>query len=355
MSIKLMSQVWEVQSLSQPRKMLLLAVADFANDEGLSWPSVETLMRKCSFKSDSGVRRALSELCDDGWLTKTTRSNKASNGRRVQGSNYYQISLAKLLKESCEPSPRTPSKQNIEPAHSEGSCGDHSCGEGSCYEGSCGSKNGSYEPAPRTPDPSVNSKQDPSDKKPICQPAAQPDPEVILTESAKQVLTHLNKVTGSRYQVSKTSLENIRARLGEGFTVDELSLTVDYLTAKWGTDLDMAEYLRPTTLFQPSKFPGYLETAKKWDKAGKPHRENGQWVKQNGQPVAGADNTERDAAYRRFIGNALPTKNPSKIETQVRAAASKAGLKSARPEFAMSRWNAIWKEVASKNTGEGAA
>jgi hypothetical protein len=29
-----MSQVWEVQSLSQPRKMLLLAVADFANDEG---------------------------------------------------------------------------------------------------------------------------------------------------------------------------------------------------------------------------------------------------------------------------------------------------------------------------------
>lgn len=137
MSIKLMSQVWEVQSLTQPRKMLLLAVADFSNDEGLSWPSVETLMRKCSFKSDSGVRRALSELCDDGWLSKSSRSGKAPNGRRVQSSNYYQISLGRLLSASSEPAQRAASKGNPEPVHSEGSQHEPSHGKGSPYEGLC--------------------------------------------------------------------------------------------------------------------------------------------------------------------------------------------------------------------------
>ncbi|MDK1190306.1 conserved phage C-terminal domain-containing protein [Cronobacter sakazakii] len=53
---------------------------------------------------------------------------------------------------------------------------------------------------------------------------------------------------------------------------------VDYSTAKWGEDLKMAEYLRPSTLFQPSKFPAYLQSATKWESAGRPVRENGQWV-----------------------------------------------------------------------------
>ncbi|TKI02425.1 helix-turn-helix domain-containing protein, partial [Martelella alba] len=206
MSIKLMSQVWEVQSLTQPRKMLLLAVADFANDEGHSWPSVETLMKKCSFKSDSGVRRALAELSTDGWLSKSSRSVKGANGRRQQGSNAYQLNLSKLLAESlAEPIRRTGSQPAIEPVQDEGSQHEPSSYEGSQDEGSPDSKNPHYEPVPDTPDPLVNSKQDPSNKKHFCQPLAA-DPEIEITDQAKQVLTHLNQTTGSRYQVSKSSL-----------------------------------------------------------------------------------------------------------------------------------------------------
>lgn len=95
----------------------------------------------------------------------------------------------------------------------------------------------------------------------------------MITDQAKQVLSHLNQTTGSRYQVCKSSLENIRGRLAEGFTPDELTLVVDYSVEKWADDLKMAEYLRPTTLFLPSKFPGYLQSANKWDSAGRPARE----------------------------------------------------------------------------------
>lgn len=127
-----------------------------------------------------------------------------------------------------------------------------------------------------------NAELDKQTNKPSCPVASQPDPEVLITDQAKQVLTHLNQVTNSRYQVSTTSLQNIRARIGEGFTVAELVLVVDYCNAKWGDDLNMSDYLRPQTLFQPSKFPGYLKSANSWDKANRPVSVNGQWVRSEG-------------------------------------------------------------------------
>ena len=114
----------------------------------------------------------------------------------------------------------------------------------------------------------------------------EPDPEVVITDLAKQALSHLNLTTGSRFQVCKTSLEHIRGRLREGFTPDELALVVDYSAEKWGKDLKMAEYLRPTTLFLPSKFPGYLQSATKWAAAGRPKCVDGKWAKAGGEDQA---------------------------------------------------------------------
>jgi uncharacterized phage protein (TIGR02220 family) len=119
-------------------------------------------------------------------------------------------------------------------------------------------------------------------KTPSCPVASQPDRDVLITDQAKEVLVHLNQVTNSRYQVSTTSLQNIRARIGEGFTVEELSLVVDYCNAKWSDDLKMSDYLRPQTLFQPSKFPGYLKSANSWNNAGRPQRINGEWAREDG-------------------------------------------------------------------------
>lgn len=139
-------------------------------------------------------------------------------------------------------------------------------------------------------------------KNPICPVASQPDRDVLITDQAKQVLTHLNKVTNSKYQVSTTSLQNIRARIGEGFTVDELSLVVDYCNAKWSEDLTMATYLRPQTLFQPTKFPGYLKSANSWVKAGRPERVNGKWAREDGIFKSSFENTNYGSIPPGFRG-----------------------------------------------------
>lgn len=96
MSIKLMSEVFAL-SLRPAEKLVLLALADHANDQGDAWPSVETLAKKSSTSSRT-VLRILKELESSGWLTRQKRSRK--NGSRT--SSLYRLALGDKL------SPRAP-------------------------------------------------------------------------------------------------------------------------------------------------------------------------------------------------------------------------------------------------------
>jgi len=107
-----------------------------------------------------------------------------------------------------------------------------------------------------------------------CPVALQPDPEVLITDNAILVLTHLNQVSGSRYQKSKTSLENIRGRLREGFSVDDLKMVIDLKHEHWSGNDDQYQYMRPETLFGPKKFESYLQSASRWDSKGRPKRQD---------------------------------------------------------------------------------
>ncbi|HHZ1081043.1 TPA: conserved phage C-terminal domain-containing protein [Yersinia enterocolitica] len=338
MSVKLSSYVWDgcaAAGMKISKVAIMARLADFSNDEGVCWPSVTTIARQIG-AGESTVRTALAELETDGWLSK-----KARRAGNRNASNVYQLNVAKL-------------KAAAHASESDTSKSDGSKSDGSKFDGSESGNNGTFDPPESGGDPSVKSTPDPSSKKPTCQPPMATDPEVEITDQAKDVLKHLNLITGSRYQTSKSSLENIRARLKEQFTVAELKLTVDYLHAKWAADLDMAEYLRPTTLFQPTKFPGYLEGASRWHAHGRPVRKDGKWVKASGELLTG-DTTLRDKAYMRFIGSGLPVRNPTPLETMVSNEASKLGLRGMGNGFGVSKWNAIWKECSQRVSGEKAA
>lgn len=107
-----------------------------------------------------------------------------------------------------------------------------------------------------------------------CRVASQPDHEVLITDNAILVLTHLNQVSGSRYQKSKTSLENIRGRLRDGFSVDDLKMVIDLKHEHWSGNDEQYQYMRPETLFGPKKFESYLQSASRWDSKGRPKRQD---------------------------------------------------------------------------------
>lgn len=72
MSIKLMNAVWSEPTTSGSKRLILLALADNANDEGCCWPSLETIARKCNL-SRRYVIDVIGELERDGLLVKTIR------------------------------------------------------------------------------------------------------------------------------------------------------------------------------------------------------------------------------------------------------------------------------------------
>ncbi|PSU24709.1 hypothetical protein CTM97_18820 [Photobacterium phosphoreum] len=80
--------------------------------------------------------------------------------------------------------------------------------------------------------------------------------------SAKQVIQHLNAVTGSKFQCCKSNINHINGRLNDGHTVEDLCLVITQKQIEWGSDGKMAQYIRPSTLFKASKFSGYLQVAK---------------------------------------------------------------------------------------------
>ena len=68
MSIKLMSEVWEHADAKGCQLLLLLALADYADDRGRSYPAIRTLANKTRM-TRRGVQKALLELELRGLIT----------------------------------------------------------------------------------------------------------------------------------------------------------------------------------------------------------------------------------------------------------------------------------------------
>ena len=116
MSVKIMSQVWENGPMQQAERFVLLALADFANDAGECWPSIDGIAKKTCLK-ERGVRQILRRLEESGWL-----ATDVGGGRH--GCNHYRINPAPHAPFSsvkpgttCPPAPHAPRHMDAETRH----------------------------------------------------------------------------------------------------------------------------------------------------------------------------------------------------------------------------------------------
>lgn len=85
-------------------------------------------------------------------------------------------------------------------------------------------------------------------------PADQPEKNLPYQE----IITFLNESAGTNYRASsRKTKELIRARMNEGFTLEDFKTVIEKKTREWINDNRMKGYLRPETLFG-TKFEGYL-------------------------------------------------------------------------------------------------
>jgi uncharacterized phage protein (TIGR02220 family) len=79
-----------------------------------------------------------------------------------------------------------------------------------------------------------------------------------LRNQAIEVLNFLNLKTGRKFRTVDINLKLIIARLKSGATIDDCRGVIAKKTREWEKKSEMAEYLRPKTLFSATNFEQYI-------------------------------------------------------------------------------------------------
>jgi hypothetical protein len=91
-----MNWAWE-QKLPPSSKLILMAIADAADEEGDCWPKVKTIAKKCGV-SDRTVQRVLKEFIAGNLISVTPRFSQdrrqVSNKYRLNPENHYPDNLS---------------------------------------------------------------------------------------------------------------------------------------------------------------------------------------------------------------------------------------------------------------------
>ncbi|WP_180266650.1 helix-turn-helix domain-containing protein, partial [Enterobacter hormaechei] len=93
MSSKILGNVWDACAAHDVKgaKLVIMArLADYSNDDGVCYPSVETICRQLGL-GESTVRTAIAELESSGWLRRESRRKGNRNT-----SNLYHLNADRL-------------------------------------------------------------------------------------------------------------------------------------------------------------------------------------------------------------------------------------------------------------------
>lgn len=116
MSVRTMAKVWELSRHGGTNLLMLLAIADFADDNGNAYPAVQTLAEKCRMKPRN-AQVILGALRQSGELE--VRPNEGP-----KGTNLYRITLASQGVQHSAP------LQRNAPLHSSALGGAKECAKG---------------------------------------------------------------------------------------------------------------------------------------------------------------------------------------------------------------------------------
>ncbi len=123
MSVRVMTAVWDIP-MEPMEKLVLLAMADCANDEGICWPSIATIARK-SGTSERTVQRSIQSMKERRLIEREEVIGKGCRYRLTpdtvtpQTDSHPRHTVAKPVTDS-HPTPDTvtpkPSRNHQEPS-----------------------------------------------------------------------------------------------------------------------------------------------------------------------------------------------------------------------------------------------
>lgn len=158
----------------------------------------------------------------------------------------------------------------------------------------------------------INRTEEDIDKLSSSEPNSDPEPEQKSQKIPyEKIIDYLNRKTNSHYRpTSKATKRLIKARYNEGFTDADFKTVIDKKCTEWLQDANMAQYLRPETLFG-TKFEAYLNQPDtgpipRRNFGNKPVRKVTDWgqvqqqLQQQSQTVPQMTQEERNAIFREY-------------------------------------------------------
>lgn len=165
MSSKILGNVWDAcaaHDIKGAKLVIMARLADYSNDDGVCYPSVETICRQLGL-GESTVRTAIAELESSGWLRRESRRKGNRNTSNLYYLNADRLeALARIEKDKVAALKQQRRANGFHPSDSEPSNSepsDSGCSNG--FHPSDSDKNGVFTRQNLTPDPQVNSKHDP--------------------------------------------------------------------------------------------------------------------------------------------------------------------------------------------------
>ncbi|HBW3505725.1 TPA: helix-turn-helix domain-containing protein [Klebsiella pneumoniae] len=227
-----MAKAMAIKTGNPIRKLVLIKLADNANDSGECWPSYKHIADHCEC-SKSAVRDHIDALISMGLLVKENRPG-VKNGKG-NASNLYCMNLDNPMPpKSIAPMP--PESTGMPPK--------------SIAPMPCGGTRTSHS------------------FEPVIEPTDPPNPqtgegEERINSNAKKALEFYNEKTGTRCRDLKPFVMMLMpTTTREGYTLDELQLVIRWVLATWRRRGDSLP--KPANICRINRFDGYLADAEAW-------------------------------------------------------------------------------------------
>lgn len=232
MSMTLMARAMAIKTGNPIRKLVLIKLADNANDSGECWPSYKHIAEHCEC-SKSAVRDHIDALISMGLLVKENRPG-VKNGKGNASNLYYMKLDNPMPPKSIAPVP--PKSTGMPPE----SIPPMPCGDTRTSH--------SFEPVIEPKDPP--------------NPQMGEGEEIILAD-AKKALEFYNDCTGTRCRDVKPFVLMLTPTLTrEGYTLAELQLVIRWVLATWRRRSSGVP--KPANICRVNRFDGYLADAEAW-------------------------------------------------------------------------------------------
>lgn len=300
-----MAQAMSIKVGNPLRKLVLIKIADNANDKGECWPSYQHVADHCEC-SKSAVRAHIESLIKMGLITKENRLG-VNNGKGNTSNLYYLTLDTPVASESIAPC--AVKKHSPMPSKSTGLC----------------QQVAPPVPSESTPPMSPDGTRTSHSFEPVIEPKGTPpiapqteQPAADTSGMAGEVLDFLNLKINGRTPKRADTLREICERLSEGNSVDELKLVAEHRASLLLSDPTKGHLLSTKMIFDPVRFSGYLAAANTWNVQRTRKAAMADAVEQQRQDPPAGDTPEIDfdESFDRLIRDATMPANAAEKRAQ---------------------------------------